>query len=366
MKNLSFSDWVLIAVLAAVSILFFNVLAPLFLDIVIAIVLVSLFWELNRKLRGSTGPRIASILSMLVLLLIIIVPTVIIGTYAVNEANPAVASMQQNLPQIQQQLSGGSIQRFIQNTPVLRQLSQYISPSALVNIVYSFVTQALSYTTNFLQFMISQASQFVFHLFVTFVLIYFLFLRGDTLVNRLNRVVALHHSVGLLESSQLAVNAVLIRSIVSGLIHFVLGWVLFALFGVPYALLWAVAMIPLAFFPILGNALVYLVAGAYKLAIGDTFLGIVLLLVGFIVPPLIDRFIRPMFMGEREVISPGLLIVSALGGGLAFGFLGIIIGPVAAALFVVAWEYISVELKGQETTTPVEPAEPTVTYRKAA
>ena len=51
-----------------------------------------------------------------------------------------------------------------------------------------------------------------------------------------------------------------------------------------------------------------------------------------------DNVLRPILVG-RDTRMPDLLIfVSTLGGLLSFGAVGILIGPLLAALFLTVWE----------------------------
>jgi predicted PurR-regulated permease PerM len=52
----------------------------------------------------------------------------------------------------------------------------------------------------------------------------------------------------------------------------------------------------------------------------------------------IDNLLRPWLVGKDTKLSDLLILLSTLGGIVLFGPLGIVIGPIVAALFVTIWE----------------------------
>jgi predicted PurR-regulated permease PerM len=51
-----------------------------------------------------------------------------------------------------------------------------------------------------------------------------------------------------------------------------------------------------------------------------------------------DNILRPMLVGRDTKMSDLMVLLGTLGGLLLFGAVGILIGPIIAALFVVVWE----------------------------
>jgi len=89
--------------------------------------------------------------------------------------------------------------------------------------------------------------------------------------------------------------------------------------GIGSALVWVPAAIVLAF------------GGYYAKAIGLT------LFCGLVVGS-IDNFLRPVLVGKDTQMHELMIFFGTLGGIVLFGVLGIIIGPIIAALFVTVWE----------------------------
>ncbi len=78
---------------------------------------------------------------------------------------------------------------------------------------------------------------------------------------------------------------------------------------------------------------------------GQTGRGIVLLVVGGLVVSSIDNIIKPYIIQGRTDMHPLLVFLSVLGGMQAFGFQGIIIGPLTVALFVTFLTFYQIEFR---------------------
>ena len=78
--------------------------------------------------------------------------------------------------------------------------------------------------------------------------------------------------------------------------------------------------------------MIWLPAAVYLLFIGSTGWGIGLVVWGVLVVGLVDYLVRPWIVGNDSKLPDLVILISIFGGILSFGPLGIIIGPVIAAL----------------------------------
>ena len=72
--------------------------------------------------------------------------------------------------------------------------------------------------------------------------------------------------------------------------------------------------------------------------------GALILFCGVIVGS-VDNLLRPRLVGKDTEMHDLLILFSTLGGIAMFGILGIIIGPIIAALFVTIWDIYGVVFK---------------------
>ena len=125
-----------------------------------------------------------------------------------------------------------------------------------------------------------------------------------------------------------SVTATLAIAVLQGIV----GGVTFALLGIQGAVLWGVMMGILALLPLVGATLVWLPTAVWLALSGSLVKGLVLAAVGVLVLGSVDNVVRPMLLSGKAQMNTLVLIVSLMGGVSAFGFIGIVLGPLVAAL----------------------------------
>jgi predicted PurR-regulated permease PerM len=111
-----------------------------------------------------------------------------------------------------------------------------------------------------------------------------------------------------------------------------LGFLAFLVLGVPSALLWGVVMFIMATIPMLGTPLVWGPAALYLLVVGHPWKAVVLVAWGGGVVGTIDNVLRPRLVGQRARLHELVTFFAVLGGLQVFGVLGLVVGPVVAAI----------------------------------
>ncbi|MFO1157066.1 MAG: AI-2E family transporter [Rhodospirillales bacterium] len=101
--------------------------------------------------------------------------------------------------------------------------------------------------------------------------------------------------------------------------------------GVPGALFLGVLTSLLSFVP-MGPPMVWLPASAWLLYSGELEWGIFMGLWGFLVVSTVDNIIRPYFISLGSALPLLLVFLGVLGGIVAFGLLGVFIGPTLLAV----------------------------------
>jgi predicted PurR-regulated permease PerM len=120
--------------------------------------------------------------------------------------------------------------------------------------------------------------------------------------------------------------------VVTALVQAVLGGIGLAISGVPYATLLTVVMI-FSCLVQLGPLIVLVPSIIWLYWTGDTTWGTVLLVWSCVVGTM-DNFIRPMLIRMGADLPMILIISGVIGGLIAFGMIGLFIGPV---LLAVTW-----------------------------
>jgi predicted PurR-regulated permease PerM len=122
--------------------------------------------------------------------------------------------------------------------------------------------------------------------------------------------------------------------IMVGLAQAVLAYVVFAIFQVQGSLVFAGLVLICSFIPMVGAGLVWFPLGLVRILGGNIGGGIVFLIVSGLVISTLDNFLRPLFLQNRIQLHPLFIFVSILGGVAAFGFNGLVLGPMLVILFL--------------------------------
>lgn len=174
---------------------------------------------------------------------------------------------------------------------------------------------------------------FMIHFLITVLISGILYSKGEVAVKGIrNFAIRLAGQRGdeIVTLSGQAVKAVTMGVVITALIQSILGGISLAICGVPYAGLLTAIMFVLGLTQI-GALPVLLPAVIWKFASGDPVWGTVLVVLAIIVGAS-DNFIRP-FLIKRGADLPILLIFAGVIGGLiAFGIVGLFIGPVILAV----------------------------------
>jgi predicted PurR-regulated permease PerM len=167
---------------------------------------------------------------------------------------------------------------------------------------------------------------FLLALFVAF----FFYASGDRLSLIIERL--LHRIVGARSGRLIAVTGATVRGVVYGIlgtavVQGILTTLGLWVSGVPRPLLLGVIAGGLSVLPI-GAPVVWIPASLWLLTSGHTGWGIFLFAYGIIAVSGADSVIRPFFIARGAQLPFLLTMLGVLGGALAFGLLGIFVGPV--------------------------------------
>lgn len=136
-----------------------------------------------------------------------------------------------------------------------------------------------------------------------------------------------------------------VKGVVFGLLGTAFAQAAVALLGfliarVPGAFLLAALTFILSLVP-MGPVLVWGGAAAWLYATGETGWAIFMVIYGVAVISSVDNFLKPILMSRAGNLSMLLVVLGGFGGAIAFGFIGLFVGP---ALLAIAWSLTKVWL----------------------
>ncbi len=322
-----------IAMIALLLLGCFVILQPFFSAILWAIILCFSTWpvylQLERLVRGRR--TIASGLMVLMIALVLILPLVaLVASFAENIAalmEMAWQLFKQGLPNpplwlAKIPLLGATIYDKWQaiagsNVKLMALLSQYLLPLR---------TWALRITANL--------GQGVLYLSLSVLITFFLYRDGKLLADRL---IALFTRLGGHEAAKLLrIAGDTIKSVVYGLIGTALAQgflagIGFAIAGVPSPLLLGVLSCFLSLIP-MGTPLVWIPASLWLLQQKQLGWAIFMALWGVGIVSTVDNILKPYFISKGSHLPFILIFLGILGGVLAFGVIGIFLGPTLIAI----------------------------------
>ena len=318
--------------------LFYQILFPFLKPILWAILLAIIFYPLFKKLQRLLKNRIV-LSSFTMTLLVILMMVLPFSLLMVSLANEVVEVYHQ----LDEMIKTGRLQAHldqIKEMPFLKwtwtRINQYLDLSQMdpPNFLLKNIQQVSTFLFNQSSKILKGISTFIIGFFFTLLSLYYLFKDGEHLFGRLKEIVPIpsnEKNLLLLRFKEM-VYATIYGGIFIAMVQGILGGVIFWALGISSPILWGTAMAFLSFIPIGGTALVWLPASILLLVQKAFLKGIILLGLGVFGISMVDNLLRPVFISARTKIHPLLLFFAVLGGIQAFGFIGIVAGPMIVTL----------------------------------
>lgn len=147
-----------------------------------------------------------------------------------------------------------------------------------------------------------------------------------------------HDRTQVLERGVSATRATLKSILIIGVMQGALVGLAFWVLGIGGAIFWGTVVVILSALPAVGPPVVWIPAAVYLLLNGQTLEAVGLTLWGALVIGLLDNVLRPRIIGAETSLPDLLIFLSMLGGIGMFGVLGLIIGPIIAAVMMTVLE----------------------------
>jgi len=120
-----------------------------------------------------------------------------------------------------------------------------------------------------------------------------------------------------------------------GIVQALLAGLGFLIFGVNNALVLTMLAMLLAVLPIVGVFLIWIPIAIYMFISGNIAIAIAFVLYNIIVVSNIDNILLVYIVSKRTTLSPVIALISSIGGLFLFGVIGLILGPLIFAYFII-------------------------------
>lgn len=336
--------------------LLYQILSPFLQPILWAILLAVIFYPLFKKLQRLLKKK-AMLSAMVMTLLVILIIILPFSLLMVSLANEVVAVYHR----VEEMIQTGRLQAQldqIKTMPFLKwiwtRLNQYLDLSQMdpPNFLLKNIQQVSTFLFNQTSKILKGISTFMIGFFFTLLSLYYLFKDGEHLFERLKEIVPIpskEKNLLVLRFKEM-VYATIYGGIFIAIIQGILGGVIFWALGISSPILWGTAMALLSFIPVGGTALVWLPASILLLVQKAFLKGIILLGLGAFGISMVDNLLRPFFIGAKTKTHPLLLFFAVLGGIQAFGFIGVVAGPMIVTLCLTLIEIYIQGIKPNSST----------------
>ncbi len=323
------------------------VLQPFMAAALFAAIFCLFTWPLYRRLWRFFGKRdtLAAITMTLLLLVALILPMAYLATNLAGSADKLFSELGVGLQNLQPK-----VPNWVHSLPLIgEQISHSweratASQEELIKLLRQYYEPMRAFTLRAVQLVAGGFLQLLMMVFVAF----FFYRDGTRIAQGLNTIV---HRLGgelgleMLDLSCNTVKGVMLGIFGTALAQSVVAMLGFLLAGAPAPLLLASATFFLSVIPV-GPPIIWGGASLWLYSHGEPGWAIFLGLYGLLGISMVDNVIKPILISHSSHLPLLLIVFGVLGGALAFGFIGIFLGPTLLAVgFTLMQHWIALQNK---------------------
>jgi predicted PurR-regulated permease PerM len=308
------------------------VLRPFISAALWAVILCFTTWPLFLKLEQVVGGRrtLAALIATFFLTAIIVMPVAILGATLADNVSALISASQKLI-----QEGPPSPPNWVASVPLIgshiADYWNYLNESSSIRI--QELTRLLPAAKTVILWGGSTLAEGIFQIALSLLIAFFFYRDGQTAADQLHG--ALHRIAGERGDRLLALAGATIRAVVYGvlgtaLLQGVVGAIGFAIAGVPGSVSLGFVTFVMSFVPA-GPALVAAPAAFWLYRQGSIAWAVFMMAWGLMVGTL-DNVVKPLLISRGGSTPMILVMLGVLGGALAFGLIGVFLGPTLVAL----------------------------------
>jgi predicted PurR-regulated permease PerM len=312
----------------------FLVLQPFLSALLVAGVLAIATWPLYQRIHGVMGGRAtwSAALMMLLIIVLVVIPITVLAWAAADQL-PGLFNM------VKGWFAGGvRVPEQLKGIPVVGeriydQLAALASDRAQLT---ALAQKALEPAGRLSVAAVRTLGDGILQLLLVTFIVFFYYRDGHRVASLIRRIAG--RISGEMTAEVLDIIVGTTRSVFIGIVgtaaaQGIAAFIGFLIAGVPAAFLLSVGTFVLSVVP-MGPVLLWGGAAVWLYLQGETGWAIFMVVWGAVVISSIDNFLKPLLIARGSTLSLGLIFLGVLGGVIAFGFIGVILGPVLLALGV--------------------------------
>jgi predicted PurR-regulated permease PerM len=318
----------------------FKILWPFMTAILLGMILVILTFTLFRRVRVTTkGSSVrAAVVMLLAITFVIVIPAVILGILLVQQANVVVDN-----------LKSGEAQQMVQRIDTARYLSwvKRIAPSfdpdtlSPQRILLPAIQRVPGWVARHGGAVIGGLAGLLLGFAMVLLSMFFFYVEGESILQQLSILSPLprRYDNEFRQRFKDVIEATFRGQLFTGLAQGAMTGIGLAIARVPGAGFWGAVAALLSLIPMVGAAAVWVPAAIYlvfsaSMGARPWWQAIFLIAWGVLPVSLVDNIVRPWAMKGKAQLPAIPLLFAVLGGLQAFGFVGLVIGPLVFSLLM--------------------------------
>lgn len=264
-------------------------------------------------------PNLAAGISVAAILILVVFPVVLVVQQLAQETAKGAVY-------IEAQIRNGEWREALVGPPILARAVQWaeqqLDLAATAGTVSSFLTRLGT------SVLLNSISHFL-NLVLTFYMLFYFLRDRRVIIHKLQALSSLTSTETryVLRRFVDTIHATVFGKLVVAAVQGTLSGLMFWWLGLPLPILWGAVMGLLSIVPVLGAFVVWVPAAIYLALEGNWGKALILTAWGMGVVATIDNILYPMLVGDRLKLHAVPTFIGAIGGVLAFGAAGLILGP---------------------------------------
>src|SRR5262249_45709099 len=180
----------------------------------------------------------------------------------------------------------------------------------------------------------------ILELFITLFALFFFLRDGESIAAHIRRLLPFGEDQreGVLRQVGDLIYASVIAGLAVAAVQGLLGGLAFWVLGLHAPVVWGTVMGFFSLIPVAGAWVIWFPVAVWLMATGDVTRGLILAAIGTGLVGTADNVLRPLLLSGRSSMNGLVTFIALLGGVAAFGFIGLIFGPVVIAVTLSLFE----------------------------
>jgi len=232
----------------------------------------------------------------------------------------------------------------------LKVIKEYLPFISLHEINFNNIASQVSqWILSQARFFLSSIADFIIKLVLMLIVVFYVLKDAEVLRQKMNSLSPLSdkYDALILERFRTAVRTVVGGNVLICALQGILAGIVYMIFGAPFPALLGFATMLTAFIPTLGTSIIWVPISLFLFLTGNIASALGIFAFGMIVIATLDNVLAPILIEKGVNVHPALILFSILGGLRLLGAVGVILGPLILALWIVLFEIFEKENVGR-------------------